>query len=988
MIGTVLGHYRVVALLGTGGMGDVYRAADTKLGRDVALKVLPPAFAHDPDRLARFQREAKALAALDHPGIVTVYSVEHAVSSTAPNAGTVHFLTMQLVEGESLDRALPDGGFPLDRFLAIATALADALAAAHDKGIVHRDLKLANVMATADGLVKVLDFGLAKDVRGTDPGDKTMTAGGETAIGVVMGTPAYMSPEQIEGRPVLASSDIFSLGVVLYEMATGRRPFHGGSGAALMSSILRDAPPPPAQITSGLPNAIGDLILRCLDKDGTRRPTSRAVRDELQRLRLVGTLVAQPSAFTRPRVLIPTVLGLVAVAGLAAYFMVTGASRGRSDVFVAESMPRIESMARDGKYLAAFELARAVERRARGATVTEELWDLASTRVSILSDPAGASVTIRPFGNAGEVIPLGTTPLAKVRVPRGAFHWQVALAGHLPADLVTGTPGDALRFDLRPESAPDRDMIRIPAADVRLWMLGGVKPETTVSIGAFLVDRHEATNREFASFVTAGGYTREQFWRHTFTDEARTLSFPEAMARFKDATGRPGPATWKLGSYPDGEEDLPVGGLSWYEAAAYAAFAGKELPTVYHWYQADTAGDIQLLPGLVLSTTNHEGTGPRKASASGSMSAYGAIDMAGNVREWSANPSTGSTRIAVGGAWSDPAYLYLFPEVRSPFDRSAGNGFRCMKRLGPEPSAVAERPLPARPALDYATRRPVSNAEYAIFTRFFERRPVPLEPRVESTDDSSPHWIKQKVSFAAGYGGERLTAWLYLPRTARPPYQVVIQMAGAATFYRRSSATEKEIFGWGYADYLIRGGRAVLIPIWKGSYERSDGFHPLQTEWPSYRDHVIEWVSELRQSVDYLQSRTDVAGNAIGYQGISNGAIWAPVYMALEPRITTGILLLGGLLVAPLHETPMPPEIDGFNYAPRVTAPVLMMNGRHDAIFPYETAQVPLFRVLGTAPDRKRHLVFPGGHSSFGWTNEMIKEGLDWLDRWFGPPAR
>ena len=219
-------------------------------------------------------------------------------------------------------------------------------------------------------------------------------------------------------------------------------------------------------------------------------------------------------------------------------------------------------------------------------------------------------------------------------------------------------------------------MIRIPGGDVRLWALGGVKAAPIVAIGAYLIDRHEVTNREFAGFVTAGGYARQEFWRHPFTDGDRMLAFREAMARFKDTTGRPGPATWKLGSYADGQEDLPVTGLSWYEAAAYAAFAGKELPTIYHWYQADTAGDLQLLPGVVLATTNHEGTGPRAATASGAVGAYGAIDMAGNVREWAANSGAGSTRLALGGAWSDPAYQYLFPEARSPFDRSEGNGVR------------------------------------------------------------------------------------------------------------------------------------------------------------------------------------------------------------------------------------------------------------------------------------------------------------------------
>jgi predicted esterase len=178
------------------------------------------------------------------------------------------------------------------------------------------------------------------------------------------------------------------------------------------------------------------------------------------------------------------------------------------------------------------------------------------------------------------------------------------------------------------------------------------------------------------------------------------------------------------------------------------------------------------------------------------------------------------------------------------------------------------------------------------------------------------------------------------------------------------------------------------VPIWKGAYERSDGFHPLRTEWPSYREHVMQWVSELRQSVDYLQTRDDVAKEKIAYQGISNGAVWAPIFLALEPRLKVAILPLGGLLPTSLHETPMPPEIDGLHYAPRVTQPVLMLNGRSDAIFPYENAQVPLFRMLGTPPQNKEHKTYPGGHSSFGWQNELIKESLNWLDRWFGPVLR
>lgn len=256
-------------------MGEVYRAADTKLGRFVALKVLPPDMARDPERLARFQREARAVAALNHPHIVTLHSVEE--------DGGVHFLTMELVEGHSLDRLILEGGLPLEQILVIAKAIADALAAAHEKGIVHRDLKPANVMVTEDGRVKVLDFGLAKQTGAADPIDATQTLAGYTEVGAVMGTPAYMSPEQIAGRVLDHRTDIFSLGVMLYQMATGCRPFEGSSPAELASAILRDTPPPVTDVRGDLPNDLTRIIRRCLEKDPRSRiQTARDVGNELR----------------------------------------------------------------------------------------------------------------------------------------------------------------------------------------------------------------------------------------------------------------------------------------------------------------------------------------------------------------------------------------------------------------------------------------------------------------------------------------------------------------------------------------------------------------------------------------------------------------------------------------------------------------------------------------------------------------------------------
>jgi serine/threonine protein kinase/tetratricopeptide (TPR) repeat protein len=258
-------------------MGEVYRATDTKLGRDVALKLLPPEVACDPDRLARFQREARAVAALNHPHIVTLFSVEE--------ADGVHFLTMELVEGQALDRVIPASGLPVERIVEIASALAEAIAAAHEKGIMHRDLKPANVMVTHDGRVKVLDFGLAKDVGAETSSEATLTSDGRTQAGVVMGTPAYMSPEQVSGRALDHRTDIFSLGVLLHEMATGRRPFEGNSSAELISSILRDSAPLVTDVRADLPSDLARVIRRCLEKDPRHRvQTARDVSNEFRDL--------------------------------------------------------------------------------------------------------------------------------------------------------------------------------------------------------------------------------------------------------------------------------------------------------------------------------------------------------------------------------------------------------------------------------------------------------------------------------------------------------------------------------------------------------------------------------------------------------------------------------------------------------------------------------------------------------------------------------
>ena len=277
LVGRKLAHYEIRSAIGAGGMGEVFRARDTRLERDIALKVLPANMAADPERFARFQREARAVAALNHPNVVTVFSVE--------NTDDVHFITMELIEGHTLDRLIPSDGLEAHRIVEIGGEIAEALAAAHDKGIVHRDLKPANVMVTNEGRVKVLDFGLAKDVESSVESEATRTSPGLTQAGVVMGTPSYMSPEQVSGRPLDHRSDLYSLGVVMFEMATGHRPFDARSSAELISSILRDTPPPVTEMRPDLPSDLARVIRRCLEKDPRHRMQSaRDISNEFRDL--------------------------------------------------------------------------------------------------------------------------------------------------------------------------------------------------------------------------------------------------------------------------------------------------------------------------------------------------------------------------------------------------------------------------------------------------------------------------------------------------------------------------------------------------------------------------------------------------------------------------------------------------------------------------------------------------------------------------------
>jgi len=980
--GRTLLHYRLVERIGRGGMGEVWRGVDTTLDREVAIKILPEAFAADPERLARFEREAKVLASLNHPNIAAVYGLHE--------DGGVRFLAMELVRGRTLTEEIARGLAP-DRVLELALAAADALAAAHKQRVTHRDVKPDNIMIDDEGRLKVLDFGLAKLSTFVASPDSPTELRGPTVTqqGGLLGTVAYMSPEQAQGKSVDPRSDVFSLGIVLYELATGQRPFGGDNAVSILSSILRDTPASVTAWKPGVPPPLDRIIRRCLEKDpAARYADASELRGDLRALQ--GSLasgsgaLAAPAQPTRPartersRWVAAGLVAALAIAALGTWLYQRGARerwiRDEALPQLEEIVERIQGLQEGRESWDAYTLARKIEEAAPGDPRLEKLWPRFTREIAIMSDPPGAAVSARYYDEPGAApLPIGTTPLERVRYPLGFTRLRLTLQGQPDVeDLVwnVGFAGDDWSYRFPSSGEIPEGMVRVPAGSFAMF-IPGLDHLAEEPMGAFAIDRHEVTNRDYKRFVDAGGYADPKYWRQPFVEEGRELAFAEAIARFTDRTGRTGPATWEVGSFPDGREDYPVSGVSWYEAAAYAEWAGKSLPTIFHWNRVA----YPVASSRIVPMANLGGSGPVPVGSTRSANRFGVDDLAGNVREWIWNASDqGLERFILGGGWNDPDYGFVDAYAQLPFDRSPTNGFRCIRPLEPETNQDALQRTIGRPHRDFLAEKPVPDEVFALYLRQFAYDRTPLDARIEE-EKPVPSGVRQKITFNAAYGGERMMAYLFLPPAAKPPYQAVIYFPGSGAISTRSS----EALELGRVDFLAKSGRAVLLPILKGTYERGGD---LKSDYPeetaAYKDYVIAWGKDLGRSIDYLETREDIDAGRIAYYGLSWGGALGATMPAVEKRIKANVLYVAGLCFQRAL-----PEADAVNYIGRVTQPTLILNGELDFFFPSETSQRPMFELLGTPAEHKKRLVFPGGHSVP--RTEMIRESLEWLDRYLGP---
>jgi serine/threonine protein kinase/dienelactone hydrolase len=1012
--GTIIGRYKLLEEIGEGGMAVVYMAEQREpIRRKVALKIIKLGM----DTLqivARFEAERQALALLDHPNIAKVFD------AGATETGRPYFV-MELVRGVTITQYCDQKRLDARQRLQLFAQICRAVQHAHHKGIIHRDIKPSNVLVTMHDdkpVPEVIDFGIAKatNQRLTE---KTLF----TRYAQMIGTPAYMSPEQAQmsGLDVDTRTDIYSLGVLLYELLTGTTPFAPETlqqaGYAEIERIIRETDPPkPSTRLRSLGQDLADvarrrhasiealhklvrgdldwIVMKCLEKDRTRRyETAHALAEDTERyLKYEPILAHSPGIlyrlrkFTRrhkSRIAAACAVMALLLCLLTMTEMYRGSRRAeRIQWAKGQAVPEVVQLVDQQRYAEAFAMAKRAQKYLSDDPNLAALWPHICRDYSITTKPSGADISYRGYDAMDTPWEyLGRSPLEQITLPQGPLRWKIEKDGFVTHECVVE---HSFEVRLQPED-PTGEMVWVgPWQKVELPSTTQGR-SVTVDMPEHLIDRHEVTNEQFQAFVNAGGYANADYWEGLdFIKDGRRLSWQEAMAEFEDQTGQPGPAAWKDGTYPQGQERYPVSGVSWFEAMAYAQFAGKRLPTIHDWERAACLEESF----VIVRFSNFAATGTAPVETHCGVGHTGLYDMAGNVREWCLNATddSGALRYCLGGSWGEPTYMFGMKDGRSPWHRSAQDGFRCVRFPQVHESVISQtgRPVPPPGWRDISDLKPFSDAEFESYRALYQYDRRPLYPSIEKVDSTSPLWREEMITFDAAYAGHRVAVHLFLPKTGRPPYQTVIFFPGGGAIYDTSFRGAPFRALW---QCIVSSGRAVLFPIYYGTYERpSDRGREWTMEGVAetplvYRDWTIRMAQDLRRSIDYLETRDDIDSHRIGYYGYSFGSLLGQLMLAVEDRIGTGIFVHGGLLPIDL-----PRSFDMALYAQRIHVPVLMVNGAEDVLLPAEVSQKPMYRILKEAHPDTRYAVYPGGHGEFSLFFEQIREDvLDWLDRYLGP---
>jgi formylglycine-generating enzyme required for sulfatase activity len=678
--------------------------------------------------------------------------------------------------------------------------------------------------------------------------------------------------------------------------------------------------------------------------------------------------------------------GIAAGAGLLIVAILAGGAwlRNRSNVnWAAAQIPQIKELSASGKRFEAYDLALEVQKYVAVNPDLDAAMPSIADSITITTEPAGASVYLKRYqpddrGVFPERQLIGMTPISGLRIPRGPQIVYIEKEGYAPVERTilgrVAVFANSLEFNSPPikisqwliesGSNPGR-MVFVPGGDYRL--LSSQRPnDEKARLDDYFIDKYEVSNQEFKEFVSGGGYARQEYWKVPIVKDGREISWSEAMLLFLDRTSLPGPREWSNQDFPPGRADHPVTGVTWYEAAAYAEFRGKKLPTIYQWEKASNSRDAyplqtQFMPWGAFSVGDplnnranfdNAGTLPVDSGEFG-MGPFGALNLAGNVSEWTLNEGSDGF-YATGGAWGEPLYTFSYFGVYPGLFESSKRGFRCARLAVPDQASGDQGGAIIQQVQDAPDFKRTTEAQFRELARVYDYAKTPLDAQVVEVTQTAD-WRREKITFN-GSGGERAIAYLYLPHNAARPLQVIQWVSGS---HIDSGVFPLPLDTEAWLGPAIKAGRAVIAVVVKGNSERPwpEGFEFPSVRTAEYRDLLVNRYTDHRRGLDYLETRDDIDMGRAAFAGLSSGANQGLILPAVETRYQGVFLIAGGLKSDNMDSHP---GANPINFAPHIRAPKYVLNGRFDEAFPVKSGIESMMKLF-SGP--KQLELFDGPHA-------------------------